>query len=229
MKEVSELFEEFVNNIDNTINVTGNQYMDNNTHFLTCDTKWARKGKIMKIQIDEQVAYNVYIKDLVKNERIVIEGTYYPISISLSNPFDISGTKISTNNEWNKASNNLLSKTPIIWLYSNYQDTIYGLESSLERTFTMNIAFLDETSPKYQKNKDHIDNVVIPMKELVDSFIKSIDKNANYKKLKQYNIKTYSRFGVESENGVIQNILDADLGGVVLNITLDKFKEPCKC
>lgn len=229
MKEVSELFEEFVNNIDNTINVIGSQYMDNNTHFLTCDTKWARKGKIMKIQIDEQTAYNVYIKDLVKNERIVIEGTYYPISISLSNPFDISGTKISTNNEWNKASNNLLSKTPIIWLYSNYQDTIYGLESSLERTFTMNIAFLDETSPKYQKNKDHIDNVVIPMKELVDSFIKSIDKNAIYKKLKQYNIKTYSRFGVESENGVIQNILDADLGGVVLNITLDKFKEPCKC
>lgn len=229
MKEVSELFEEFVNNIDNTINVTGNEYSDNNTHFLTCDTKWARKGKIMKIQIDEQVANNVYIKDVVKNERIVIEGTHYPISISLSNPFDISGTKISTNNEWNKASNNLLSKTPIIWLYSNYQDTIYGLESSLERTFTMNIAFLDETSPKYQKNKDHIDNVVIPMKELVDSFIKSIDKNAIYKKLKQYNIKTYSRFGVESEKGVIQNILDADLGGVVLNITLDKFKEPCKC
>ena len=229
MKEVSELFEEFVNNIDNTINVTGNEYSDNNTHFLTCNTKWARKGKVLKIQIDEQTAYNVYIKDIVKDERIVIEGTYYPISISLSSPFDISGTKMSTNNEWNKASNDLLSKTPIIWLYSNYQDIIYGDEASLERTFTMNIAFLDETSPMYQKNKEHIDNVVIPMRELVKYFIESIDKNAIYKKLKQYNIKTYSRFGVETDSGVIQNILDADLSGVVLNITLDKFKEPCKC
>ena len=229
MKEVSLLFEEFVDNIDRTIGINEIQYINSNTHIFTCDTKWARKGKIVFLKIDVQSGFNVFIIDVIKNEKIVVSGIYQPMSVFLPLPFSISGTKISTNNEWISVSNDLMSKTPLIWLYQNYNETIYGDEASLERTITMNIAFLDETNPKYQKNQDHIDNVVSPMKELARIFIESINKSAIYKKLKQYNLKTYSRFGVETDTGVIQNILDADLGGVVMNLTLDKFKEPCKC
>jgi hypothetical protein len=42
-------------------------------------------------------------------------------------------------------------------------------------------------------------------------------------------MKTFSRFGVEQENGMFQNILDANLSGVELNLSLTKFKANCKC
>lgn len=229
MKEVSLLFEEFVLNIDKNITINTIEHINSDTHIFTCNTKWARKGKKINLQVDLQTSFSLLIKEVVEDEKIVVAGVYDPISVSLTDPFYISGTKISTNNEWLMADRDLLKKTPLIWLYQNYTQTIYGAESPLERTMNLTIAFLDETNPLYQKNSDHIDNVVVPMMKLVDSFIKSIDKLYIYKKLKQHNIKVYSRFGVENDSGVIQNILDADLGGVVLTITLEKFKEPCKC
>jgi hypothetical protein len=229
MTEVSLLFEEFVLNIDKNITINKIEYINSDTHIFTCNTKWARKGKVIKLGIDEQTSMGVFIKEVIKDEKIIVANAYSPISVELTNPFPISGTKTSTNNEWNNADSDLMKKTPLVWLYHNYTQTIYGAESSLERTMNLSIAFLDETNPLFQKNSDHIDNVVVPMTKLVEEFIKSIDKLTIYKKLKQHSIKVYSRFGIETDSGIIQNILDADLGGVVLTITLDKFKEPCKC
>lgn len=230
MKEVTELFKDIVDSIDNNIKIDYIEHLNDKTYVYSCDVKWARKGKILKTydSFAPEVVYGIEIFEIEDN-LIVLDGNHYFDTAYLPKPYEISGTKISTNNEWNNLNKDLLNKTPLIWLYSNYNENIYGDEASLERTITMNIAFLDETNPMFQKNKEHIDNAVIPMKKLVQYFIKSIDKNVIYKKLKQHNLKTYSRFGVETDSGVIQNILDADLGGVVLNITLDKFKEPCKC
>jgi hypothetical protein len=231
MKEVTDLFIDIVEGIDNSIELKYVELINNQTHFHVCDTKWARKGKLIRgyDSAVPQISYGMNIVDVIEDELIIVDGNQYVDVLSLYSPFYISGTKISTNNEWNKRDKNLMNKTPLCWLYQNYNETIYGDDASLERTITLNIAFIDETNPMYQKNKDHIDNVVVPMKKLVQYFIKSIDKKPIYKKLKQHNLKTYSRFGVETDSGVVQNILDADLGGVVLSITLDKFKEPCKC
>lgn len=229
MKEVSLLFEELVSDIDKSIKIDSFDFISGDTHFFTCNTKWARKGKKILVKVDEATTLSLLIKDIVKDVKIVVKNYHTPLSVSLPNPFEVSGTKTSTNNEWNLSDSNLLNKTPIIWLYSNYREVVYGDGASLERAITMNIAFLDETNILYQKNKEHIDNVVVPMKELVESFMESINKKAIYKKLNQFTLNTYSRFGVETDTGVIQNILDANLGGVVLNVTLEKFKEPCKC
>lgn len=232
MIEITDLVQNIIQGIDNSIIVNSFENLSGNYFRLyTCNTKWARIGKTIFIY-SGQVGYGMEIKDVAEDAYITIEYGYANPTFdncALSNPFFISGTKISTNNEWSRVSADLLSKTPLIWLYQNYTEETYGLENSLERTITMNIAFLDETNPQFLTNKEHIDNAVKPCGRLKDEFIKSINKNLIYKTLKSFNTKTFSRFGVESESGVIQNILDADLSGVVLNITLDKFKEPCKC
>jgi hypothetical protein len=67
------------------------------------------------------------------------------------------------------------------------------------------------------------------MERLALEFIKQIENNRNFQTIDQYDIVTFSRFGVERENGMFQNVLDANLSGVELRITLTKFKENCKC
>lgn len=232
MKDVTDLVEDIILDIDCSIKVESIvKRSDSIYDIYTCNTKWARKGKTIFIY-EGTTGYGVVIKNVVENSYIVVEINFAEPTferVELTKPFYISGTKISTNNEWSKAGNNLLVKTPLIWLYQNYTDKVFGLGSSLERNMNLNIAFLDETNPKFETNKEHINNAVKPCNALKEEFVKSINKKAIYKTLIDYSTKTFSRFGVESDSGVIQNILDANLGGVVLNITLDKFKEPCKC
>ena len=67
------------------------------------------------------------------------------------------------------------------------------------------------------------------MKQLAMEFIETINKNRNYKTIEDWEIIEFTRFGVEQENGMFQNILDANLSGVELRITLTKYKENCKC
>ena len=56
-----------------------------------------------------------------------------------------------------------------------------------------------------------------------------VDDDKMYKSIENYRYKTFSRFGVEQEKGVTENILDANLSGVALEFTLTRFKEYCKC
>jgi hypothetical protein len=67
------------------------------------------------------------------------------------------------------------------------------------------------------------------MERLCDEFIKVVEANRNYQTIENYDIITFSRFGVERDNGMFQNVLDANLSGVELRITLTKYKENCKC
>ena len=93
----------------------------------------------------------------------------------------------------------------------------------------MKILFLDETNILDFTIEQHRQQVVQPMIKLQEEFVKVIDKNAIYKRLKDFNRDTFSRFGKETENGVIKNILDANLSGVIIDISVPKFKDMCKC
>ena len=67
------------------------------------------------------------------------------------------------------------------------------------------------------------------MQKLMMEFFKVVDKNRMYEAVENYRYKTFSRFGVEQENGVFENILDANLSGVALELTLTRYKINCKC
>jgi hypothetical protein len=55
-----------------------------------------------------------------------------------------------------------------------------------------------------------------------------VNANTRFKRVIQATKKDYSRFGVETDAGMIKNILDADLSGVELNFTLTAYKGTCK-
>ena len=122
-----------------------------------------------------------------------------------------------------------MKKTPLIWLLEVIRLRRYGRDSVIEFESDLRLFFLDETNVSQYYTADHRENVVYPMERLCDEFIKVVEKNKNYQTIDNYDIITFSRFGVERDNGMFQNVLDANLSGVELRVTLTKYKENCKC
>jgi hypothetical protein len=144
-------------------------------------------------------------------------------------PFVITGTKLATNIEFAKKDNNLLNKTPLVWLLENHSETLYGADSPVERDMEMTVLFLDETDVLNYYTKDHRLQVSEPMIALQEEFEKAINKFSLYKRLERFNRKVFSRFGTETENGMYKNILDANLSGIIITYTVSKYKDACKC
>jgi hypothetical protein len=227
INDIAFIIEDLVGSIDCTIDGEWNS-VDSVTDY--CDTKWARKGKIVKDSSDNEFL----ITGINYDENITSDSLTPPNPVLdgltiLPKPFFISGTKLATNREWTIAGTNVTEKTPIIWLLETISERKFGRESALERQSEVRLFFLDETNVRQFYTEDHRREVVYPMQKLVESFIESINKNRKFKTLEDYTIKSFSRFGVEQDNGMFQNVLDANLSGVELILTLEKYKENCKC
>lgn len=219
-KDVSQAVEDLVNQIDTYVYAIYDPIQQKS---FTCDTSYARVGK--------------YITDSVNGQLLItgIDTDVYLVSgnatgvLELPEPYFVPGTKISANNEWTKVSNDLTTKTPLVWLLHDVRYQRYGRESVYEWESDLRIFFLDETDIVNYLTKDHIDNVVVPMSKLAEKFVQAVNNNRSYKTLDGYEIINFTRFGTEQSNGYFQNILDANLSGVELRIKLTKYKENCKC
>jgi hypothetical protein len=224
--EISNIVKDLVLSMDNTIFGTFDE--DTGKTFF-CNTKWARIGK----EITNEGGDIYIITDIEPNEWILaeavtgsndLEGIIY-----LPEPYWITGTKLAANMEWTKANNNVLSKTPLIWLVELIRYSKFGRESTVDFESDLRLFFLDETNVAQYYTSDHRDNVVYPMEQLVNEFIEVIKANRSYETIESYEVITFSRFGVEQQNGMFKNILDANLSGVELRINLKKYKQNCKC
>lgn len=197
--------------------------------FYTCNTKWARVGKVVT-DID---GFKYVITGVLTDVWIglsPIGHIHEPTDILyLPFPFWITGTKLATNTEWTKAEKDLMKKTPLAWLLEVIRVRKFGRESVVEFESDLRLFFLDETNVAQYYTADHRENVVYPMEKMAHEFINVVQDNRNFQTISNYEIITFSRFGVERENGMFQNVLDANLSGVELRITLSKFKENCKC
>jgi hypothetical protein len=223
INELSTIIANVVSQMDSTIDGTFD--VDKT---LSCNTKWARVGKTVTdsngdefliTEIDEN---NYLVTE--NRDKIGLDGTIY-----LPQPFFIHGTKKATNREWTILSNDVTAKTPIIWLLGSLNYKQFGRESTIDIESSVRIFFLDETDVANYYTADHITQVVYPMEQLAKEFIETINRNRNFKTIEDWEIIEFTRFGVEQENGMFQNILDANLSGVELRITLTKYKENCKC
>jgi hypothetical protein len=153
-----------------------------------------------------------------------LSGTIY-----LPELFFITGTKRATNTEWTIADANLSNKLPLVWLLEVISETGFGKMSAVEKEMDLRLFFLDETDPSQYYTADHREQVVKPMQKLMLEFIKVVEIERTYKPIENYRFKTFSRFGVENDKGMLQNILDANLSGVSLEVTLSRYKQKCKC
>ena len=226
MIEASEYVKDLVLKIDNTIQ---GSYDPLTGRTLVCNTKWARIGKVVKDAEDKEYL----ITELVTDEYLVatplIGETNLSGLIYLPEVFFITGTKRATNTEWTIADANLSNKLPLVWLLEVISETGFGKMSAVEKEMDLRLFFLDETDPSQYYTADHREQVVKPMQKLMLEFIKVVENERTYKPIENYRFKTFSRFGVENDKGMLQNILDANLSGVSLELTLTRYKLKCKC
>jgi hypothetical protein len=159
------------------------------------------------------------IADIVKG---IVNQIVWPTPL-----FFQTGTRMAANQEWTMADSNLANKLPLVWLLETINEKFYGPQSTLERESELRIFFLDETDITQFYTEDHRTNVVQPMTDLAQKFMQVVLNTPAGRMVETYQIRTFSRFGVESQKGVIQNILDANLSGVELQLTLPVFKTYC--
>lgn len=162
------------------------------------------------------MALNDDIADIVESIVVDMQTT--------TTPFYLTGTRLAANNEWTMAGANLTSKLPLIWLLETINETFFGRGAAQERASEIRLFFLNETNVREFYTKDHREQVVNPMQQLALEFVRVIQSKPEFQTLEDFSIKTFSRFGVESQKGVIQNILDANLSGVELQLTLTRYK-----
>jgi len=220
IKDVSNFVEEIVNNIDNTLQGTYNAVTEVTD---MCKTKYARVGKYVKDSTETEYL----ITDLKRDEWLKVETATG--ELTLPKPYFLSGTRISANREWTIATSDLTQKTPIIWLLSDVRYFQYGRQSVYDWASDIRLFFLDETDATNYYSEDHVQNVVTPMSELAKLFMEVVEKDRKYLTIDSFEMRNFTRFGTESQEGYVENILDANLSGVELIVTLTKYKENCKC
>jgi hypothetical protein len=228
--EVADIVKGIVESMDSSIVGSFNS-ISGNTDF--CETKWARKGKVISQAGEEFLIDSIEYDQEIEASYLggIIPAPDLNGVIELPAPFFISGTKLAANREWTIADIDLTAKTPIIWLLETMRERFFGKGDARDREMELRIFFLDETNVAQFLTEDHRREVVYPMQKMVDEFIRVIGLDRNFKTIEDYSIRTFSRFGVEQDNGMIQNILDANLSGVELIISLTKYKGNCnpKC
>lgn len=226
-KEVTNIIQTLVSQIDNT---TEGIYNASEERTYICDTKWMRVGKIVSDSSDNKFR----ITELVEDEYVVAKPllTGSPALdglVTIPEPFFISGTKIATNREWTISTSKMSEKTPLSWLLELIRLTKRGKESAIDFETELRLFFLDETDVRNYYTADHRENVVQPMSRLAQAFLNSVANNRSFQTIEEFELITFSRFGVEADGGMFENILDANLSGVELRVNLVKFKENCKC
>ena len=226
MIEASEYVKDLVLKIDNTIQ---GSYDPLTGRTLVCNTKWARIGKVVKDVEDKEYLITELVTDNYLVATPLIGETNLSGLIYLPELFFITGTKRATNTEWTIADANLSNKLPLVWLLEVISETGFGKMSAVEKEMDLRLFFLDETNPSQYYTADHREQVVKPMQKLMLEFIKVVENERTYKPIENYRFKTFSRFGVENDKGMLQNILDANLSGVSLELTLTRYKLKCKC
>lgn len=226
-QEISNIVKGLVDNIDCTIDgVFDAQTMQVNV----CKTKWARIGKIVTNSTnDEYIITDILVDEWIKVDKVIQSSPDLDGVITLPIPYWLAGTKIAANREWTIGDNIVMEKTPVIWMLELIRYTGYGRDSTLQFDSEIRLFILDETDVVNYYVEDHRQQVVLPMENLMLELMNTISKDRNFKKIDEYSVGTFSRFGLEKDNGMFQNILDANLSGLELKFRLVKYKENCKC
>lgn len=191
-----------------------------------CYNKWIRVGHYLtdindkKWLIQSVTESGIVVKKPTGATNIAINDT-----LSITSPKFLFGTRKSANAEYSKNRS-----LPIIWLVENIREKEYNYGSSIERESQLRFYFLDENNPNQYTNEDYRKNVVTPMYGLKDEFLRVVNTNKIFKTFDSVDIRPITRFGNESEKGMLENILNDNLSGLELNITLGVYRrKKCNC
>jgi len=191
----------------------------------SCNTKHLQSGYIVTI---DAVDYTITAVDV--DNSITIMGSPLPTTLvfDVYQPFYKYGTIITTNNELDK-ENDALDILPLVYLRTEFEETFNNRDSSFDRESAVEIFFL--TQNDFSMTESEIEsNGVLPMRNLAEMFIESLNKNKDIGIFTDYKIKNWLRFGFETQNGTTKKIFNyCDMSGCQLSITLPISKNLACC
>lgn len=225
--EITNIVRDLTASIDNVVE---GKYVASEERTYVCDTKWLRVGKKVSDEADNVYTITKVVEDeYIESTPVLVSSPPLEGKIYLPAPYYISGTRMATNREWTISNSKMSEKTPLAWLLEIIRMTKRGRESAIDFESELRMFFLDETDIRNYYTADHRENVTYPMEKLAKEFMKVIDEDRRFETIFEYQLITFSRFGVESLQGMFENILDANLSGVELRVNLVKYKTNCKC
>lgn len=230
MKDIYQIVkDEIVAKINLTIEVESVTLLSpDNYALVVCSLKWSRKG----LTIVDELNHSFVITEVDPNTNtIVVVGSFeWSGNGTLQAYKFFIGTPIATNAEWKSFNIDERKKVPFIWMIEPTSEKFALSESSLERTSDLRLIFLDDNyAGKWLTTEVH-ENRLQSVYNCVEQFIETIRKNPIFGNLPEYDLRNFTRFGVESTQGFTANIIDANLTGVELRISLPIYKlSECKC
>lgn len=190
------------------------------TYYLTNQTKFS---------IDS-VEYEVI--EVVDNVSILIKGVYIPVvtSFILEPPHFFHGTVYQTNAELSLIAD-CFDKTPMVYLRRTFEETKYGIESSIDRESNLSFYFLTQSDFANWHTAD-IDKLALkPMQNMAFHFIDMLTNHKHIGVIKDYKQIDNIKFATYiNEKGYQDQKFNDQLSGVQIDITLPiRRNYKCTC
>lgn len=211
------------------VDMTGLVY----TFVFKCGVKWARVKKTLTDSSDTVFTITAvnYNTNTITATVPVNTDVYDELgTLTLEDPYFFIGTPLQTNAEWLKATNDERLKTPFIWMVEPTAERFRPEYDGLERESDIRIVFLDSHNSKDWVTKDAHDNRLQSLYNMAEEFVNAIRGNLLFDDIDgDIQLRNFTRFGTETQQGFDANIIDADLTGLELRLTLPVLKQSCSC
>ena len=198
----------------------------------TCGVKWAAVNKIVKD--GNGTDFTVSSVDYDTNVITLVDGTGFTGNMVLQKPYFFVGTPMATNAEWKKAAKgNVFSVVPFIWMVEPTPERLDNDPKSLiERESDIRLEFLDSNDvTNWITTQTHAFKLQ-SLYNMYTEFVKVIKSNPlfNRNNLSDSTVRNLTKFGNEIDRGFDKNIIDANLTGLDVRITLPINKtNDCEC
>ena len=187
-----------------------------------CDVKWARIGMIVTDGSSNEytvtaVDYDLSTITVSPNGAYTFSGT----TLTLVRPYFFVGTPIATNKEWKSFNRDERKKVPFAWMLEPTSESFNSSQDTLERESSLIMIFLDSNNVEQWNTKETHSERLRAIYNMVEEFINTIKRNALfYSEDLDFNTKNFTKFGRETSSGMDSNIIDANLAGIELRLTL---------
>lgn len=187
-----------------------------------CNPKWSRSGKTVKDYLgNEYTIASVNHTDSTITLTPLGAWTFSGTTLLINKPTFFVGTPIATNSEWAAFSNNEANKVPFIWMVEPTREVFLDEYSTIKRRSDLRIVFLDSNDTQKWLTMDTHNNRLQALYYMVDEFVRVIqNNNVFFSDDMTYDVVNFTKFGKETAQGVEKNIIDANLTGLDLKITV---------
>lgn len=196
----------------------------------TCGVKWAAVNKV--VQDGNGTDFTVTAVNYDTDVITLADATGFTGNMVLQKPYFFVGTPMATNAEWKKASSNEFLKTPFIWMVEPTPERFDYSGASIERESDIRLEFLDSNNVTDWITKQTHDFKLQSLYNMYEEFVNAIEANPIFQTdlFVAATVRNLTKFGTESASGFESNIIDANLTGLDVRMTLPIIKlYGCKC